>query len=53
MFKNKFHSIIFLTSLVISQAGFSQKNNLPDFTSLVEETGAAVVNITARQNAKE
>lgn len=27
--------------------------SLPDFTSLVDQTGAAVVNITARQNAKE
>ena len=39
--------------IVITQASVAKGILLPDFTSLVEKTGAAVVNITARQNAVE
>lgn len=38
-------------TIILSQSVNAQ--NLPDFTQLVEKTGPAVVNITARQNAEQ
>ncbi|MBL4660275.1 MAG: Do family serine endopeptidase [Alcanivoracaceae bacterium] len=48
----------FIISCCILLIGFSnllqaKQASLPDFTELVEQTGAAVVNITARQNAND
>lgn len=42
-----------LACVVLSQSVFAYQNNLPDFTQLVEKTGAAVVNITARHNGQD
>ncbi len=50
MYKNILLSFIFLTA---SQFANAKTVELPDFTDLVKQTGAAVVNITARHNAKE
>jgi serine protease Do len=50
MFKNLLLSFMFL---VVSQLVIAKTVALPDFTDLVKQTGAAVVNITARHNAKE
>ena len=50
MFKKLLLSFMFLT---LSQLVNAKTVALPDFTDLVKQTGAAVVNITARHNAKE
>ncbi len=42
----------FLLLIIVSFAANAKQALLPDFTDLVKQTGAAVVNITARQNAK-
>jgi len=50
----KNHIILLSIFLVgFTNLGFSKQVFLPDFTSLVEKTGDAVVNITARKNARE
>ena len=46
----KFYCILLIS---FSQILYAKQTLLPDFTDLVEQTGAAVVNITARQNANE
>lgn len=46
----KFYCILLIS---FSQIISAKQTFLPDFTDLVEKTGAAVVNITARQNAQE
>jgi serine protease Do len=51
----KIKKITLIYSLLLmgfSQLMYAKQVNLPDFTQLVEETGAAVVNITARHNNK-
>ena len=51
----KKYNIISYCIVLISFAtlGHANQTALPDFTTLVEKTGAAVVNITATTNAKE
>lgn len=46
-------SIYCIVLLVFSTSGNAKQVYLPDFTELVEKTGAAVVNITATTNAPE
>ncbi len=41
-----------LLAFVVSSPAFSQGRELPDFTRLVEEQGAAVVNISTTQSAR-
>ncbi|HHL31767.1 MAG TPA: Do family serine endopeptidase, partial [Oceanospirillales bacterium] len=53
MMKNKLLYSFALLVLGYSQLLQAKQVTLPDFTDLVEQTGAAVVNITARQNAQE
>jgi serine protease Do len=53
MVKNQYKLICCVLLLSFSQFMFAKQVNLPDFTSLVEETGAAVVNIIARKNSKQ
>jgi serine protease Do len=53
MVKNQYKIVCCVILLSFSQFTFAKQVNLPDFTSLVEETGAAVVNITARKNSKQ
>lgn len=51
MTRKRFLFLWLIIATVFTQAAAAQ--NLPDFTKLVDKTGAAVVNITARQNAKQ
>lgn len=51
--KRKHFIILSIFLVTIANSGFSKQVYLPDFTSLVKKTGAAVVNITARKNASE
>ncbi len=53
MFRNMYKKTTCVLLITLSQLSFANSIVLPDFTSLVEKTGAAVVNITARQNAEE
>lgn len=53
MIKMKYTIVCSFLLLSFSQLIFAKQVNLPDFTQLVEETGAAVVNITARKNNKQ
>ncbi|VAW36312.1 HtrA protease/chaperone protein, partial [hydrothermal vent metagenome] len=53
MMKNKNILLYCVFLFGFTQLSYAQQVLLPDFTTLVEKTGAAVVNITARQNAKE
>ncbi|VAW32880.1 HtrA protease/chaperone protein [hydrothermal vent metagenome] len=53
MMKNKNILLYCVFLFGFAQLSYAQQVLLPDFTTLVEKTGAAVVNITARQNAKE
>lgn len=51
--KNKSLFLFCITLFYVIQSANAKVNLLPDFTALVEQTGAAVVNITARQNAQK
>lgn len=53
MRKNKYCLYFCMYLICFTQLSQAEQNHLPDFTDLVEKTGAAVVNITARQNAKD
>ncbi|MCF6288652.1 MAG: Do family serine endopeptidase [Proteobacteria bacterium] len=53
MLQNKNVKYYCLLLIIISSVSLAKLTNLPDFTELVEKTGVAVVNITARQNAKQ
>lgn len=53
MKSNKATMVLFAAFMLFNQASYSYQQNLPDFTRLVDQTGAAVVNITARKNGKE
>ncbi|OQW84995.1 MAG: hypothetical protein BVN30_02250, partial [Proteobacteria bacterium ST_bin16] len=43
--------LILVLLFLYTSSAFGQTNQLPDFTGLVEKHGAAVVNISAVQNA--
>lgn len=45
--------MLLMVCVLFTQASISNQQIFPDFTGLVELTGSAVVNITARKNGKE
>lgn len=49
---NKTFIIFFVLTFFVGQVALASVQDLPDFTKLVKQTGAAVVNITARHNGK-
>ena len=53
MTHNKLLKVYGIIFLLMTQVVWAKGTTLPDFTSLVDQTGPSVVNITARKNAKE
>lgn len=53
MTNNKLLKTYSIILLLVPHLVLAKGITLPDFTSLVDQTGASVVNITARKNAKE
>ena len=47
--KNVFLGLVAVLAIVVSNSGLAKVTGLPDFTSLVEDAGPAVVNIRVTQ----